>query len=55
MWSLFRVIIWSFYLVLGEFYFLFVCYKSKILFTIKYKINQCNKSGKDSHRVSFRT
>ena len=33
--------------------FLFLCYKCKILFTIKYKINQCNKSVQ--HCVSFRT
>ena len=28
-----------------------MCYKSKLLLTIKCKINQCNKSGKESHRV----
>ena len=40
---------------LENFISFFVCYKSKILFTIKCKTNQCNKSGKYSPRVSFRT
>ena len=35
--------------------FLFLCYKCKILFTRKYKINQCNKSVQHSDCVSFRT
>ena len=39
---------------LENFISFFMCYKSKTVFTIKYKTNQCNKSVRYSPCVSFR-